>query len=234
MQRIMYTHLPLDTTRLSHEFGLSATLIIGNDTKPVALSDMMKASGLDKSLVSAIMDYHCYHGSAVEPRQGFYVPTKLTYNLLDPKVVTTLTCWHDIVGPAYGSLHQVLTNGPGGIGKKTVPQVTHNTTQSFYDWLESHPKQHTRFYDFMAAVHAVTTKWTDIVHFDEEFTKNMQENNVIFVDIGGGNGAQCIEVQKVHGLGGRIILQDRAAVIKKVEMAHEAGVETMVYDFFTE
>ncbi|KAJ6094940.1 S-adenosyl-L-methionine-dependent methyltransferase [Penicillium canescens] len=237
MQRIMFTHLPLVTTRLSHEFGLLTTLINGDDTKPVALADLMKTSGLDKSLVSAIMDYHCYHGSAVQPRQGFYAPTKLTYNLLDPKVVTTLTCWHDIVGPAYGSLHRDLTSGPDGpdgSGKKTAFQVTHNTTQSFYDWLESCPEQHASFYGYIAAVHSVTTKWTDVVHFDKELTQNMQENEVVFVDISGGDGSQCIEVQKVHKLDGRIVMQDRAAVIEKAEMAREAGVETMVYDFFAE
>lgn len=62
----------------------------------------------------------------------------------------------------------------------------------------------------------------------------MQENEVVFVDIGGGDGSQCIEVQKVHKLGGRIVMQDRAAVVEKAEMAREAGVETMAYGFFTE
>ncbi|PLB33954.1 S-adenosyl-L-methionine-dependent methyltransferase [Aspergillus candidus] len=239
MQRIVFTHLPLVTTRLSHEFGILTTLIDGDDTNPVALADLMEASGLDKSLVSAIMDYHCYHGSAIEPRRGFYAPKKLTHSLLDPKVVTTLTCWHDIVGPAYGSLHRVLTGGPDGTvgsGKKekTAFQVSHNTTQSFYDWLESRRERHASFYGYMAAVHAVTTKWTDVVHFDEELARGMQETEVVFVDIGGGDGSQCIEAQKVHRLGGRIILQDRAAAVQKADVAREAGVETMVYDFFTE
>ncbi|OKL62095.1 hypothetical protein UA08_02973 [Talaromyces atroroseus] len=237
MQRIMFTYLPLVTARLSNEFGLLATLTMGDDANPVALSDLIKTSGLDKSLVSAIMDYHCYHGSAIEPRQGFYAPTKLTHNLLDPKVVTTLTCWHDIVGPAYGSLHRVLTsgpNGPDGSGKKTAFQVTHNTTQSFYDWLESNPERHASFYGYMAAVHAVTKKWVDVVQFDEEIAHNAHENEVVFVDIGGGDGSQSIEVQKVHNLGGKIVMQDRAAVVEKAQKAREAGVETMVYDFFTE
>ncbi|KAL7940964.1 S-adenosyl-L-methionine-dependent methyltransferase [Trichoderma barbatum] len=237
MQRIMFTHLPLVTARLSHEFGLLTTLVKGDDTDPVAVSDLMKASGLDKSLVSAIMDYHCYQGSASEPRQGYYAPTKLTKNLLDPKVVTTLTCWHDIVGPAYGSLHRVLTgdlNSADGGGKRTAFQVSHNTTQSFYDWLESRPERHASFYNYMAAVHAVTVKWVDVVRFDEEIAQNVSNNEVVFVDIGGGDGAQCLEVQKVHKLGGRLIMQDRAAVVDKAEKAREAGVETMVYDFFTE
>jgi hypothetical protein len=86
----------------------------------------------------------------------------------------------------------------------------------------------------MAAVHAVTAKWIDVVNFDEEIAYDAHENEVVFVDVGGGDGAQSIEVQKVHKLGGRIIMQDRAAVVEKAEKAREAGIETMVYDFFTE
>ncbi|KAI9369664.1 hypothetical protein BJX61DRAFT_545349 [Aspergillus egyptiacus] len=217
--------------------GLLTKLTDSDDTKPVALADLMKVSGVDKSLLSAIMGYQRHHGSAVEPRQGFCAPAKLTYNLLDPEVVTTLTFWHDIIRPTYGSLHRALTSDPDnldGSGKKTAFQVTRNTTQSFYDWLESHPEQHASFYGYMAAVHSVMTKWTDVVHFDEELTQNMQEDEVVFVDMGGGDGLQCIEVQKVHKPGSRIIMQDCAAIIEKAEIAREAGVETMVYDFFTE
>ncbi|KAF3386345.1 Demethylsterigmatocystin 6-O-methyltransferase [Penicillium rolfsii] len=218
MQRIMFTHLPLVTARLSHEFSLLTTLLKGDSINPVALADLTKASGLDKSLVSAIMDYHCYHSSAIEPRQGFYTPTKLTHNLLDPKVVTTLTCWHDIL--------RLAPPGPDYLddsGKKTAFQITQNTMQRFYDWLESRPEQHASFFGYMAAVHAVTTKWTDVVNFDQEFTQDMQAKEVVFVDVGGGNGSQCLEVQKAHKLEGRIIMQDCGAVVEEAEMAREAG-----------
>jgi len=234
MQRIMFTHLPLVTARISNDFDIFATLTKGDDADPVALSDLVKASGLDKNLVSTIMDYHCYQGAAVEPRQGFYAPTRLTYSLLDPMVVKATTSWHDIVGPAYGALHRLLKSGPEESGQKTAFQVGQHTTESFYDWLESRPEQHSAFYGYMAANHAVTTKWVDVVRFDEEIAHNAHENEAVFVDIGGGDGSQSIEVQKAHKLGGRIVMQDRAAVIDKAAKAREAGVETMVYDFFTE
>ncbi|EFR01349.1 hypothetical protein MGYG_04356 [Nannizzia gypsea CBS 118893] len=61
MQRIMFTHLLLVTARLSNEFRLLDALAKGNNASPVAPSDLIKASSLAKSLVSATMDYHCYH-----------------------------------------------------------------------------------------------------------------------------------------------------------------------------
>ncbi|KAJ5474719.1 hypothetical protein N7475_004285 [Penicillium sp. IBT 31633x] len=234
MQRIMFTHLPLVTTRISNDFDIFAALAKGSDAEPIGLSELVKASNLDKSLISTIMDYHCYQGAATEPRQGFYAPTKLTHSLLDPKVITTTKCWHNIVGPAYSALYGVLKNGPGESGKRTAFQVAHNTTETFYDWLESRPEQHATFYGYMAANHSVTSKWVDVVRFDEEFAPNTQENEVVFVDVGGGDGSQSIEVQRLHKLGGRIIMQDRPNVIEKADKAREAGIETMVYDFFTE
>lgn len=245
MQRTMFTNLPLVTARLGLEFGILDSLAKGSVAEPVPVTELISVSGLHKSLVSAIMDYHCYQGSAVEPRQGFYAPTKITNNLLDPKVVTTLKCWHDIVGPAYGSLHKVLTNtdfdAEGGSENKMVTtaqqtafQTAHKTKQTFYDWLESRPKEHASFYGYMAAVHATTAKWVDVVDFDEELASGAGREDVVFVDVGGGDGSQSIEVKKVHKGDGRIIMQDRSAVVEKADKAREAGIETMVYDFFTE
>lgn len=234
MQRVMFSHLPLVTTKISNSFDIFATLAKGNSANPVALSDLVRVSGLNKSLVSSIMDYHCWHGAAIEPQRGFFVPTRLTHSLVDAKVDRTTTCWHEVVGPAYAKLHHVLKRGPDDSGKKTAFQVAHDTTETFYDFLESRPDKHAIFYGYMAANHSVTAKWIDVVHFDEEFAKDASSNEAVFVDIGGGDGSQSVEVQKVHKLGGRIIMQDRPAVVDKATAAREAGIETMDYDFFTE
>ncbi|KAH0174849.1 hypothetical protein KCU67_g560, partial [Aureobasidium melanogenum] len=235
MQRVMFSHLPLVTTYISNDVGIFATLIKADEVNPVSLNDLSKASGLDHTLVRTIMDYHCYHGAATEPRQGFYAPTRLTHSLSDPKVDKTTTCWHEVVGPAYAVFHSVLMKNGVEKNQKTAFQVAHKTSDSFYDFLESHPDKHKIFYDYMAANHSVTGKWIDVVRFNEEFAQGIKsERDVVFVDIGGGDGGQSIEVQKVHNLGGRIIMQDRPAVVNKAVLAREAGIETMEYDFFLE
>lgn len=234
MQRVMFSHLPLVTTKISNSFDIFATLAKGDSANPVALSDLVRVSGLNKSLVSSIMDYHCWHGAATEPLRGFFVPTRLTHSLVDAKVDKTTTCWHEVVGPAYAKLHHVLKRGPDDGGKKTAFQVAHDTTETFYDFLESRPEKHAIFYGYMAANHSVTAKWIDVLRFDEDFAKDANSNEAVFVDIGGGDGSQSVEVQKVHKLGGRIIMQDRPAVVEKATAAREAGIETMEYDFFTE
>lgn len=73
-----------------------------------------------------------------------------------------------------------------------------------------------------------------MVRFDEEFAQGTKEGEIVFVDIGGGDGGQSIEAKKVHKLGGKMVLQDRPAVIEKATNAREAGIECQPYDFFTE
>ncbi|EOA86423.1 hypothetical protein ACJQWK_06180 [Exserohilum turcicum] len=233
-ERVIFAYLPLVTARISNDYGILANLVKGSEVNPVALSDLVKTSGLDRSLVSSIMDYHCYEGSAIEPRQGFYAPTKLTRNMTDPSFVHSSTTFHDMVGPGFGALHRLLKNGPDQTGQKTAFQVGHHTTNSFYDWVESRPEVHEAFYGYMAGLHSIMARWINAVDFDKDFARNVKVNEVVFVDVGGGDGGQCLEVQKAHKLGGKIILQDRAVVIDKATKAKEAGIECMVHDFFTE
>lgn len=234
MYRIMFAFLPLVTARISNGFNILTTLAKADNANPVSVSDLVKASGLDKYLVRTVMDYHVHAGVAVEPRQEFYAPTKLTSVMNEPKFGHAVTVLHDIVGPAHGALHRFLRDGPDQSGQTTAFQVGHRTTEGYYDWLESHTEQHEALYGFMAATNTVADRWIDSVRFDEEFANGAKKDEPVFVDVGGGDGLQSIAVKKVHKLGGRIILQDRALVVKKATKAKEAGIEGMVYDFFTE
>jgi hypothetical protein len=139
-----------------------------------------------------------------------------------------------MVGPGFGALHRLLKKGPDQAGQKTAFQVGHHTTNSFYDWVESRPEVHEAFYGYMAGLHSIMARWINSVDFDEDFARNLKDNEVVFVDVGGGDGGQCLEVQKAHKLGGKIILQDRSVVVDKATKAKEAGIECMVHDFFTE
>jgi demethylsterigmatocystin 6-O-methyltransferase len=233
-ERVIFAYLPLVTARISNDYGILAALSKGSEAEPVPLTELVKTSGLDRSLVSSIMDYHCYEGCAIEPRQGFYAPTKLTHNMTQPDFIYSSTTFHDMVGPGFGALHRLLKKGPDQPGQKTAFQVGHHTTNSFYDWVESRPDVHEAFYGYMAGLHSIMARWINSVNFDEDFARNLKDNEVVFVDVGGGDGGQCLEVQKAHKLGGKIILQDRSVVIDKATKAKEAGIECMVHDFFTE
>ncbi|KAF1838974.1 S-adenosyl-L-methionine-dependent methyltransferase [Decorospora gaudefroyi] len=239
-QRIIFSPLPLLTTRLSQEFNIFSTLAQHSVTHPVGLSELAKASGLEPSILSAVMDYNCGQSAALEAKPGHYAPTKLTHMMLQPMFNDATIVFYDCVLPTFAALCRVLKDT--GKDRLTAFQAGHNTSEEdIYSWLESHPVQQGAFYRFMKTVFAGLPTWLDVVRFDEEIGANSSSNEVLFVDVGGGFGWQCQALRKAYPhLPGKIILQDRADVIKKGQAAEEAapnkqlGVEPVVYDFFTE
>lgn len=85
----------------------------------------------------------------------------------------------------------------------------------------------------MEAQLATSPSWLDVVAFDTEVAKDAKPEDVVFVDVGGGNGLQCAALKKAFpDLKGRIILQERHAVLEKALQTN--GVETMTHDVLTE
>jgi len=75
--------------------------------------------------------------------------------------------------------------------------------------------------------------WLDVVAFDSEVAQDAGPEDVVFVDVGGGNGSQCTALRKrFPTLQGRVILQDRSAVLEKATANED--IERMAHDFLTE
>lgn len=75
--------------------------------------------------------------------------------------------------------------------------------------------------------------WLDVVDFETEMAGDSAKEDVVFVDVGGGNGSQVALLKKAcPNVNGRMILQEQAYVL---EGAMEVdGMEKMAYDFLTE
>lgn len=93
--------------------------------------------------------------------------------------------------------------------------------------------QHSAFYRFMDAQLKTLSSWLDVIAFETEIAQDVEPEDVVFVAVGGGNGSQCAALkQRFPSLQGRIILQDRPAVL---ESALEVeGLEIMSHDLLTE
>lgn len=77
--------------------------------------------------------------------------------------------------------------------------------------------------------------WTNIFPVEEQLIKGAsnQENEVLLVDVGGGMGADLeLFRAKFPDASGRLVLQDQAETIERVEGKGEGKFEVMVHDFF--
>lgn len=105
--------------------------------------------------------------------------------------------------------------------------------EPFYKWMDSHPVQKDAFHGFMNAQFANLPTWLDVVDFANDMTTGAGPDDVVFVDVGGGNGSQLAALkQKCPGIKGRMILQDQAYVLEGALAVEE--MERMAYDFLTE
>lgn len=169
-------------------------------------------------------------GMAAEVSQGQYVATKLTHTLLVPVFVDGVTHFHDNCLPGFTALHRALTEGDG---RSNAFKLGQNTSEDFYTWMDTHPVQQRAFHNFMKEQFASLPTWLDVVPFAAEFAEDSQPDDVVFVDVGGGNGSQCAALKRsLPELRGRIVLQDHSYVLEKA--LEVEGMEKMPYDFFTE
>ena len=86
------------------------------------------------------------------------------------------------------------------------------------------------FHTYMSARTRHSMSWLSTFPFVQEVGEN-KPDEVVFVDVGGGSGHQCLNLRKTFpDLKGRVILQDLEGPIRG-RLEH-AGVEAMVHDIF--
>lgn len=205
-------------------------LAANQNSAGVSSATLATASRLEPVVLESIMDYACVQGMAAEVSRGQYVATKLTHTLLVPVFVNGVTHFHDNCLPGFTALHRALTEGDG---RSNAFKLGQNTSEDFYTWMDTHPVQQRAFHNFMKEQFASLPTWLDVVSFTTEFVQGPgHPGEVVFVDVGGGNGSQCAALKKLcPELKGRVVLQDQPYVLEKA--LEVEGMEKMPYDFFT-
>jgi hypothetical protein len=85
----------------------------------------------------------------------------------------------------------------------------------------------------MEAQFTMLPTWLSVISFESEYAQSVGSETPIFVDVGGGNGQQCVLLKKrFPSLKGRVILQDRPTVLDRAVVGD--SIEKMPYDYLTE
>ncbi|KAK2594288.1 hypothetical protein QQS21_007994 [Conoideocrella luteorostrata] len=228
VQRLAYSPLPLITARVAQQHHIFATLVSAK--KPVPFATLQNATKLDESILESILDYLGTQAMVNELTPGIFTATKLSNMMVVPLFQDAVTHFHDNCLPGFAALNSVLSQPEAKLNAFKTGQ---HTDQDFYTWMETHPVQQGAFHRFMEAQFASLPTWLDVVDFETEFCKYNSQSDVAFVDVGGGNGQQCIALkEKFPHMPGRIINQDTPDVLSKALFADR--VEKLSYDYFTE
>lgn len=142
----------------------------------------------------------------------------------------------DTVGPVYQAMPEFLrsTNFVNPeIMTKSPFQLAYNTSKSAFDYFPSLPSTSLdAFNKYQSTRSANMATWLSVYPFAEE-TADCGPDDVVFVDVGGGIGHQCVALrEKYPDLKGRVILQDLEHPISG-KLDHP-GVEGIVHTAFDE
>ncbi|KAK8135203.1 hypothetical protein PG984_007215 [Apiospora sp. TS-2023a] len=236
MQRLVYSPLPLVAARIGQDRELFSTLARGQGSTDLAT--LSCASGLEPRILESIMDYLCTQGMVVEAEIRRYAPTPLSRLLLAPIFNDAVTHFHDNCLPGFAAFHRVLKEpGNSWADSLTAFKLGQHTDEDFYTWLETHPANQAAFHRFMEAQFASLPTWLDVFDVKAELgccgAGARPAAEVMFVDVGGGNGSQCAGLRKAWpDMRGKMILQDKPQVLEKALGVE--GMEKMGHDFLTE
>ncbi|MCJ1320966.1 hypothetical protein MMC15_006307 [Xylographa vitiligo] len=235
VQRIMYTPLQLTIARIACDLHIFQ-LLAQNDGSSMDVKSLARSTKADEVLLRRILVYLAATGMVAEPAEDSFVANNITKALAIPgyeagiyhNFDTALTTWQHL--PEF--LRSTDYKNPSD-SLHCAFQLAHNTDLHTFKWALTQPEKFANFNKWMTAARAGEKNWLDDFAFEAEVAHNVQLEEVLFVDVGGGIGTQCRNLKtKLPHLPGRVVLQDLAPAIKQALPVE--GMEAEVHDFYTE
>ncbi|KAL9090814.1 MAG: hypothetical protein Q9159_001755 [Coniocarpon cinnabarinum] len=197
------------------------------------------ASTLD--LESSFVERLCRHLVAAHIFVCHYATGKFTLTPLATELGTSdsgmsgaITFMLEVYFPVFARIPALLRQqrytAQNGLFKEAS-----GTDQSLYDFLGANPERSEQFFGMVTGYAATRQKWTDVYSTNsllEPHASTAPSSEVAFVDVGGGNGHDIVELLAKHpSLASRLVLQDLPDVLATSDVPD--GVGKVAHDFFT-
>ncbi|CAD6578694.1 MAG: hypothetical protein ASARMPRED_008804 [Alectoria sarmentosa] len=212
--------------------------ILVKSGKPQTLDDLIKATGADGVLLARLLRSLGAVGAVGEIGEAgeeAYIPTKVTRTFLIPRLAAGVKFCFDVLSPNWNKLPAFLKEthyrNPTDFMNAAFHKA-HNTTLHFMNFLATRPDFQRSFHVYMSGLDQGQTDWLDFFPVEEEIGKGARQDpeSIIFVDIRGGMGRECLALKKRYPrLPGRFINQDLPQFLSDQTLD---GVESMAYNLF--
>ncbi|KAF2236503.1 S-adenosyl-L-methionine-dependent methyltransferase [Viridothelium virens] len=236
---------PEDTTARITSYILEAAVVrtgidvklfkcLANSETPLRVEDLASESGMEADFAGRYLRCLASFGYIDEPSSNMFVANNVTKAIDDPGRQAEIIHYFDTVGPAICAMpefHRIhgYTNPPSATNCPF--QLAYQTSKSAFEFMpELSQYRLDAFHTYMSTRTANAKSWLSVYPFAQEIDES-GPSDVVFVDVGGGAGHQCVELRKAFPeLQGRVIVQDLEYPINK-RLQHP-GVEGMVHDAF--
>ena len=151
-------------------------------------------------------------------------------------MLTKFPASHNVLLPYWEALPEFLkkTNYQNPQDPAHTPfQEAFETEMPAFEWARKTPKIFNDLKLRMDPFHKSKKIFLDFYPFEEKLCKGVRPEDILFLDVGGGLGEQCVAFkQRLSHVPGRVINQDQAAVISRARKYN--GVEHENHDFMKE
>ncbi|WPH01322.1 Hypothetical protein R9X50_00416100 [Acrodontium crateriforme] len=226
---------PLEIVGAAIACDLDIPNTIAAHNGPIQLKEIAeKTPSAAEVLVMRIVRFLAGHGMIDQLDEEVYVANDLTRDYATDvrraQIFKMLYCL-----PSYAALPAFLRETgyrDSSDPKNCAWQKGLQTTDTFWQWLDKRPMEANWFNTLMTAARSANDDSLAKTYPFSKLFAGAQHDDVLFVDVGGGYGQQCINIRasfpKDHG---RVVLQDLESVVKGRELA---DVEVQAYDMFEE
>ncbi|EMR64685.1 hypothetical protein MGN70_008615 [Eutypa lata] len=239
VHRVAHSSLQLPLARIGIETGVFE-LLSENDGSTATNAELAGKTKVDPVLMKRLLRYYQSMGMISQLADDEYGPNNVTTALASVGGKSGVSYYFEMVNQTFIALPQFLrqTDYVNPTDPSNCPwQLGHHTKQSPFAWLQSHPEMMEFFLPWMANQRDGLPTVFDIVDFQQELGQKTNDSTILFVDVGGAMGHQCVALkQKCPKLAGRVILQEQAPAIEQVKanpLPGFEGIEAQVHDFFT-
>jgi len=233
------------TVQIGIDLGIFQALV-SQPARPWTVKELADRTGAEDALLDRILRALAAHGTLRQVAPDAYLGTNITTTLAHDDARKQSSAQIRFTGPFMHALPLQLAK-TGYIDTNDVGDsafhMGHKTEHTPYKWLGENPEIAKLFFDMMPVQRAGQLCWTRQPEFTRPllqayFTMSADEQargRVMFVDIGGGAGHQCIAIREnLPQLEGRIILEDlewSAKPASSLEAIHRRDIEVVAHDF---
>ncbi|KAK0665928.1 S-adenosyl-L-methionine-dependent methyltransferase [Cercophora samala] len=237
IHRIAFSPMQLALARVGVDIGLFPLLVASKGCSSVDLAEKTK---VDLVLMQRLLRYYQSVGMILQTGPDDFAANNITDTLAWEGGRAGICVQSDLVAQSFGAFPKFLKET--GYANPTDPKHTPfnlgtGTEQTLFEWIRDHPDTLHHFNTWMSVQRDPRSTFLDVLRFDEDLAAGADEKTILFVDIGGSRGHQCIAFrEKYPDLKGRVILQDLPHVIDEVKANPLPGfeqVETDTHDMFT-
>ncbi|KAM0134956.1 hypothetical protein ACHAO1_005389 [Botrytis cinerea] len=208
--------------------------ILADNGGPMTTTELAEKTKCDPLLLSRILRFLASTDIVTEVGVETFIADNITKALAKPGLKAGMNHTFDSVGPAFQALPDFFKD----TGYKNPDDASyspfhpgHRTDLPLFEWFQQNPEKFGFFMEWMTAQREGMDVWLDLFPF-EDYVKDLDPAQVMFVDVGGGIGHKCLELKtRFPSLEGEIILEDLPITLKHALSID--GVKALPQDFFT-